>query len=377
MEQYRPPFDPSLPIVPAPWMAHRDLASGAIYYVNLQTQATTWTSPAPPKPPPLPSEIPCATCMNCPCECTDDRAKALAAVTHVMNTPRELRLHASLAEETAIDKQRRGHVRGVCVPFNRGWCRRGEDCHYEHSFTREAREIAEATKRVEVKEIPAAEINKVRKKQPCFDLKHKGFCGRGAKCPYAHTGYEGLPATRRERKAAQRLAAAAVVAEEEDPVVPVEAPDALAPAPVPVAPAPAAPPVPAVTAPAPVPVAPAPAAPPVRAVTAPAPARRTDDDDVVPQREQAPLPERRVADEDDGRPYDRPRRDYSRERPSPRVARSRERPSPRKYSRGPSPRRDYSRERRRGRSSKRRERSRDRRSRWRPRSRSRGRLFYA
>ena len=215
----------------------------------------------------------------------------------------------------------------MCVAFNRGYCRRGDDCRYEHAFTEEAREVAAATTFVDVREIPSSQIGKQPKKQPCFDLKHKGFCARGAACPFAHTGHEGLPATRRQRKA-QRAA------EAQDP--------------------PADPP------------------PPVRAVTAPAPARHrsaerprspvSDDDDVVPQRERAPLPERharRLSDDDD---RDRPRRDYSRERRSPRRDYSRERPSPR---------RDRSREWRRDRSP-----DRWRRRRSRSRSRSRGRLFY-
>ena len=221
---------------------------------------------------------------------------------------------------------RRGHVKGVCVAFNRGYCRRGDDCRYEHAFTKEAVEVAAATKFVDVREIPAAQVGKQPKRQPCFDLKHKGFCTRGAACPFAHTGHEGLPATRRQRKAQRAAEAQEPAASDEPP-------------------------------------------PPVRAVTAPAPARHrsterlrspvSDDDDVVPQRERAPLPERharRLSDDD------RPRRDYSRERPSPRRDRSRERPSPR---------RDRSREWRRDRSP-----DRWRRRRSRSRSRSRGRLFY-
>ena len=175
--------------------------------------------------------------------------------------------------------------------------------------------MAAATTFVDVREIPAAQLGK-QKKQPCFDLKHKGFCGRGAACPFAHTGHEGLPATRRQRKA-QRAAEAQELAADPPP--------------------------------------------PVRAVTAPAPARHrsaerprspvSDDDDVVPQRERAPLPERharRLSGDDD---LDRPRRDYSRERPSPRRDRSRE------WRRDRSP-------------------DRWRRRRSRSRSRSRGRLFY-
>ena len=211
---------------------------------------------------------------------------------------------------------RRGHVKGVCVAYNRGYCRRGDECRYEHAFTKEAKEVAAATTFVDVREIPSSQIGKQPKRQPCFDLKHKGFCGRGAACPFAHTGHEGLPATRRQRKA-QRAA------EAQEPAAPVES------------------------------------VPPVRAVTAPAPARHrsaerprspvSDDDDVVPQRERAPLPERHARRlSDDG---DRPRRDYSRERPSPRRDRSRE------WRRGRSP-------------------DRWRRRRSRSRSRSRGRLFY-
>ena len=309
------PHYPPLPVVPAPWMAHRCPTSGAVYYVNLQTLATTWTSPVPaPAPPP---DVPCATCMECPCACaaradeaqSEAQAKALEAVKAHTAAPQKY----SHTEVVPVDQSRRGHVKGVCVAFNRGYCRRGDDCRYEHAFTKEAREVAAATTFVDVREIPASQIGKQQKKQPCFDLKHKGFCTRGAACPFAHTGHEGLPATRRQRKA-QRAAAA------QDP--------------------PADPP------------------PPVRAVTAPAPARHrsterprspvSNDDDVVPQRERAPLPERharRLSDD-----CDCPRRDYSRERRSPR---------------------DRSREWRRDRSP---ERWRRRRSR--SRSRSRGRLFY-
>ena len=318
------PHYPPLPVVPAPWMAHRCPTTGAVYYVNLQTLATSWTSPV---LAPAPEDVPCATCMECPCACAaradDARAKALEAVKAHTSAPQAY----SIAEAVPVDQSRRGQVKGVCVAFNRGYCRRGDDCRYEHAFTEEARVVAAATTFVDVREIPASQMGK-QKKQPCFDLKHKGFCGRGAACPFAHTGHEGLPATRRQRKA-QRAA------EAQEPAAPVEDPP-----------------------------------PPVRAVTAPAPARHrsaerprspvSDDDDVVPQRERAPLPERHARRlSDDG---DRPRRDYSRERPSPRRDYSRERPSPR---------RDRSREWRRDRSP-----DRWRRRRSRSRSRSRGRLFY-
>jgi hypothetical protein len=253
--------------------------------------------------------------MECPCACAaradDARAKALEAVKAHTAAPQAY----SIAEAVPVDQSRRGQVKGVCVAFNRGYCRRGDDCRYEHAFTEEARAVAAATTFVDVREIPSSQIGRQRK-QPCFDLKHKGYCTRGAACPFAHTGHEGLPATRRQRKA-QRAA------EAQEPAAPVES------------------------------------VPPVRAVTAPAPARHrpaerprspvSDDDDVVPQRERAPLPERharRLSGDDD-----RPRRDYSRERPSPRRDRSRE---------------------------WRRDRSPDgwRRRRSRSRSRSRGRLFY-
>ena len=307
------PHYPPLPVVPAPWMAHRCPTTGAVYYVNLQTLATSWTSPV---LAPAPEDVPCATCMECPCACAaradDARAKALEAVKAHTAVPQKYRV----AEEVPVDQSRRGHVMGVCVAYNRGYCRRGDDCRYEHAFTKEAREVAAATTFVDVREIPSSQINRPRK-QPCFDLKHKGYCTRGAACPFAHTGHEGLPATRRQRKA-QRAA------EAQEPAAPVES------------------------------------VPPVRTVTVPAPARRrsaerprspvSDDDDVVPQRERAPLPERharRLSDDD------RPRRDYSRERPSPRRDRSRE------WRRDRSP-----------------DRWRRRRSRSRSRSRSRGRLFY-
>ena len=311
------PHYPPLPVVPAPWMAHRCPTTGAVYYVNLQTLATTWTSPVPAAPPP--ADVPCATCMECPCACAaradDARAKALEAVKAHTAAPQKY----TVAEEVPVDQSRRGHVMGVCVAFNRGYCRRGDDCRYEHAFTKEAREVAAATTFVDVREIPSSPIGKQPKKQPCFDLKHKGFCARGAACPFAHTGHEGLPATRRQRKA-QRAA------EAQEPAAPVES------------------------------------VPPVRAVTAPAPARHrsaerprspvSDDDDVVPQRERAPLPERHARRLSDDGDRDRPRRDYfSRERPSPRRDRSRE------WRRDRSP-------------------DRWRRRRSRSRSRSRGRLFY-
>jgi hypothetical protein len=66
-------FQP-LPVVPAPWMAHRCPKSGAVYYVNLQTLATTWTSPVPAPP----EDVPCATCMECPCACAARADDALA-----------------------------------------------------------------------------------------------------------------------------------------------------------------------------------------------------------------------------------------------------------------------------------------------------------
>ena len=324
------PHYPPLPVVPAPWMAHRCPTTGAVYYVNLQTLATSWTSPVPAPP----EDVPCATCMECPCACaaradeaqSEAQAKALEAVKAHTAVPQKYSHH----EDVPVDRSRQGHVMGVCVAFNRGYCRRGDDCRYEHAFTEEARAVAAATTFVDVREIPSSQIGRQPRKQPCFDLKHKGFCGRGAACPFAHTGHEGLPATRRQRKA-QRAA------EAQEPAAPVES------------------------------------VPPVRAVTAPAPARHrsaerprspvSDDDDVVPQRERAPLPERHARRlSDDG---DRPRRDYSsRERPSPRRDSARDRLSPR---------RDYSRER-----PKRRDWSPDRwrRRRSRSRSRSRGRLFY-
>ena len=306
-------FQP-LPVVPAPWMAHRCPTTGAVYYVNLQTLATTWTSPVPAPPP---EDVPCATCMNCPCVCAATAAAAQARALEAVNAHTAVPQKYSHHEDVPVDRSRQGHVMGVCVAFNRGYCRRGDDCRSEHAFTKEAREVAAATTFVDVREIPSSQIGRQPKKQPCFDLKHKGFCGRGAACPFAHTGHEGLPATRRQRKA-QRAA------EAQEPAA-----------------APADPP------------------PPVRAVTAPAPARHrsaerprspvSDDDDVVPQRERAPLPERHARRlSDDG---DCPRRDYSRERPSPRRDRSRE------WRRDRSP-------------------DRWRRRRSRSRSRSRGRLFY-
>ena len=218
------PHYPPLPVVPAPWMAHRCPTSGAVYYVNLQTLATTWTSPVPAAPPP--ADVPCATCMECPCACAaradeaqaEAQAKALEAVKAHTAAPQKY----SHTEVVPVDQSRRGHVKGVCVAFNRGYCRRGDDCRYEHAFTKEAVEVAAATKFVDVREIPAAQIGKQQKKQPCFDLKHKGFCGRGAACPFAHTGHEGLPATRRQRKA-QRAAEAQEPAASDEPPPPVRA----------------------------------------------------------------------------------------------------------------------------------------------------------
>ena len=277
-------FQP-LPVVPAPWMAHRCPQSGAVYYVNLQTLATTWTSPVPAPPP---EDVPCATCMNCPCVCAakadDAQARALEAVKAHTAVPQKYSHH----EDVPVDRSRQGHVMGVCVAFNRGYCRRGDDCRYEHAFTEEAREVAAATTFVDVREIPSSQIGRQPKKQPCFDLKHKGFCGRGAACPFAHTGHEGLPATRRQRKA-QRAA------EAQEPAAPVES------------------------------AAGARGdgtrargtAPPSAALSV------SDDDDAVPQRERAP-PERprRGVLSDDG---DRPRRDYSCPASDSRMARDQSR----------------------------------------------------
>ena len=173
------PHYPPLPVVPAPWMAHRCPTTGAVYYVNLQTLATTWTSPVPAPPP---EDVPCATCMECPCACAaradDAQAKALEAVKAHTAVPQKYSHH----EDVPVDRSRQGHVMGVCVAFNRGYCRRGDDCRYEHAFTKEAREVAAATTFVDVREIPSSQIGRQPRKQPCFDLKHKGFCQRGAAC---------------------------------------------------------------------------------------------------------------------------------------------------------------------------------------------------
>ena len=177
--------------------------TGAVYYVNLQTLATTWTSPVPAPPP---EDVPCATCMECPCACAA-RGRRRASESEAVKAHTAVPQKYSHHEDVPVDRSRQGHVMGVCVAFNRGYCRRGDDCRYEHAFTKEAREVAAATTFVDVREIPSSQIGKQPKKQPCFDLKHKGFCGRGAACPFAHTGHEGLPATRRQRKA-QRAAEA-------------------------------------------------------------------------------------------------------------------------------------------------------------------------
>ena len=101
------PHYPPLPVVPAPWMAHRCPTTGAVYYVNLQTLATTWTSPVPAPPP---EDVPCATCMECPCVCAaradDARAKALEAVKAHTTVPQKY----TVAEEVPVDQSRRGPV---------------------------------------------------------------------------------------------------------------------------------------------------------------------------------------------------------------------------------------------------------------------------
>jgi hypothetical protein len=91
--------------------------------VNLQTLATTWTSPVPAPP----EDVPCATCMECPCACAaradDARAKALEAVKAHTAVPQKYSHH----EDVPVDRSRQGHVMGVCVAFNRGYCRRGDN----------------------------------------------------------------------------------------------------------------------------------------------------------------------------------------------------------------------------------------------------------
>ena len=143
----------------------------------------------------------------------DAQARALEAVKAHTAVPQKYSHH----EDVPVDRSRQGHVMGVCVAFNRGYCRRGDNCRYEHAFTREAQEVAAATTFVDVREIPAAQVGRQPRKQPCFDLKHKGFCGRGAACPFAHTGHEGLPATRRQRKAQRAAEAQEPVASDEPP----------------------------------------------------------------------------------------------------------------------------------------------------------------
>ena len=99
-----------------------------LHLVNLQTLATTWTSPV---PAPAPEAVPCATCMECPCACAaradDARAKALEAVKAHTAVPQK---YSHQEKPTAEIQSRRGHVKGVCVAYNRGYCRRGDDCRY-------------------------------------------------------------------------------------------------------------------------------------------------------------------------------------------------------------------------------------------------------
>ena len=111
------PHYPPLPVVPAPWMAHRCPTSGAVYYVNLQTLSTTWTSPVPAPPP---EDVPCATCMNCPCVCaakadeaqSEAQAKALEAVKAHTAVPQKY----SHQEKPAAEIQsRRGQVKGCLL----------------------------------------------------------------------------------------------------------------------------------------------------------------------------------------------------------------------------------------------------------------------
>jgi len=105
------PHYPPLPVVPAPWMAHRCPQSGAVYYVNLQTLATTWTSPVPAPPP---EDVPCATCMECPCACAaradeaqaEAQAKALEAVKAHTAAPQKYSHH----EQVPVDQSRQGPV---------------------------------------------------------------------------------------------------------------------------------------------------------------------------------------------------------------------------------------------------------------------------
>ena len=126
------PHYPPLPVVPAPWMAHRcptleRCITDAPDARDELDVAPCWRRRR---------RTPCATCMECPCACAaradDARAASLEAVKAHTAVPQKYRV----AEEVPVDQSRSG-PRHVCVAYNRGYCRRGYDCRYEHAFSGE------------------------------------------------------------------------------------------------------------------------------------------------------------------------------------------------------------------------------------------------
>jgi len=232
-----PPMPFALP-PPPPWVATPDPATGRVYYVNMATRETSWTMPGgpPPGPPPKPKEdLPCATCYACPCECalataavdgSDKAQEALKAVQAHLADTRGIASLKNARDPTEANPAYRKSVAGVCVAYNRGHCPKGANCKFAHEITVAAREVALFA---EPKTIPKDKINKQRDarslrpcmnlfsrgrcdagdacpfshappatlhdrdKMPCFDMRRHGYCRRGQACPYAHSQHPGLP----------------------------------------------------------------------------------------------------------------------------------------------------------------------------------------
>ncbi|KAK7248838.1 RNA binding protein [Aureococcus anophagefferens] len=209
MMGYGAPAPPQLPTLPPPWIATPDPATGVFYFVNTQTHETSWTPPPgsipvhPPPPPvaapqfaaPPKDELPCATCYECPCQCAPAGGPAApapsdpaydawkAVMGHLESGSRlnETWTNAP-ADQNPLYRQ---NVDGVCVPYNRGNCRKGERCKYDHRFTPAAMAVANY---VEPRTLTREELARGRpaRRKPCFDFVRKGKCDRGDHCPYSH-----------------------------------------------------------------------------------------------------------------------------------------------------------------------------------------------
>jgi len=139
-------------------------------------------------------ELPCATCMACPCTCgppasgpaeSDPGYSAWRNVMEHLSSGSRMNLQNNGPQAEANPMYRQS-VEGVCVPFNRGFCRKGESCKYDHRYTPGAMEVAAYSEPSTIRREDLNRAARPKKLKPCFDLLRKGACARGANCPFSH-----------------------------------------------------------------------------------------------------------------------------------------------------------------------------------------------